>query len=91
MRLPRLLGGDGGRRRRGQSGVARLADLDGAVLDELGDRQAGGGGEDNEADRTLRRQHGAGSGRCPNGEIAQPQQPAFHRREQAEEAHGKRP
>jgi hypothetical protein len=84
--LARRLGGDGGRRRRRQARVAGLADLDRAVIDELGDRQAGGGSDDDEADRPLWRQHRAGPGRGPNRQVAPPQQPAFERREQPEEA-----
>ena len=45
---------DGRRLRRfGQARVAGLADLDAAVVDELGDEQAGGGGDDHAADRPL--------------------------------------
>ena len=49
-----------GRACRGQAGVAELADLNRAVVDELGGDQAGGRSDDRQADRSLRGQHDAG-------------------------------
>ena len=47
MGVDRRLGADGRRRSAaGRPGVAGLADLDAAVVDELGDEQADGGGDD---------------------------------------------
>jgi hypothetical protein len=73
----RLTGGPGAHRRRAgrrQAGVARLADFNCPVVDELGGDQAAGRGDDGQADRPPRRQHGAGAGRGslrPGGESKQ--------------------
>jgi len=50
-----------------QAGVGRLADLDGAVVEELGGDEAGAGGDDDGADRPLRRdsRRWPGSPRAP--------------------------
>jgi hypothetical protein len=65
MRFAGTLGADGGSARRRQAGVARLADLDGTVIDELSRDQADGRTDDGQADRPLRRQHGTDPGRGP--------------------------
>jgi hypothetical protein len=88
----RLSGGLGPdrRRRRRQAGVARLADLDGAIVDELGDDQERRGGEDGQADSSLWGEHGAGTGRgtlCPGGGT---QQAAFKQGETAEDEYADR-
>jgi hypothetical protein len=49
----------GGARHSRQPGVAWLAHLDPAVVDELGGDQAGGGSDDHAADRPLGSDHGA--------------------------------
>jgi hypothetical protein len=46
----------------GQAGVARLADLDSAVVEELGGDETGADGDDDGADCALRRNHGAEPG-----------------------------
>ncbi|HEU4944219.1 MAG TPA: hypothetical protein VFT10_03570 [Solirubrobacterales bacterium] len=89
--LARRLGGDGGWRCGRQPRVAGLPDLDRAVLDELGRRQAGSGGDDDRADRSLRRQHGAGPGCAADCKVASPQQPAFQPGQKAEESRDDRP
>ncbi|HEY8810532.1 MAG TPA: hypothetical protein VIM28_10985 [Solirubrobacterales bacterium] len=50
------------RGRRWQPGIAQLVDLDRAVVDELRSDQTGGSGEDGEAGRPLRGEHGADAG-----------------------------
>jgi elongation factor G len=85
--LPGSLRADRRRARGGQPGVAEPADFDRPVVDELARDQAGGGGEDGQADRPLRRQHAAGAGcrpPCPGGEA---QQPRFDRGEETEDTH----
>jgi hypothetical protein len=84
----RLAGGpgvDGGRRRRDEPGVAGMPDLDCAVLDELRREQAGGGADDGEAGRPLRREHGAGASRRPLRFGGRAQQPPFEQGQAAEE------
>jgi hypothetical protein len=61
--LSRGFGIDGRRGGGRQAGVAWLPDLDRAVVDELGRDHGGGGGDDGQADRSLRGKHRAGSGR----------------------------
>jgi elongation factor G len=70
--------------------VAWLPDLDGTVVDELGDREAGGDGGDRRADRPLRRKHGARSPRQPDCQVSRPQQASFDPCQDAEEAHAER-
>jgi hypothetical protein len=91
VRLARSLDPDRGRGGCRQARIARLPDLDGAVVDELRDREAGGGGDDRPADRALRGEDGAGPRRHPNGQVAYPQQTPFERREQTKEPHRARP
>ena len=81
------LNADRGRTRRRQPRVACLPDLDGAVVDELRDDQAGGRGEDRHADRPLRRQYGARPRRDPDRQIARPQKPTFDHTQGTEEQH----
>jgi hypothetical protein len=76
---------DGGRAGRRQAGIARLADLDRAVLDELGGDQAGGGGEDGQADRPLWGEQRADPGRRALRPGAAAQQPPFEYGQAAEE------
>ncbi len=84
------LGVHGGRARGRQPGIARLTDLDRAVLDELRGDQAGGGTEDGEADRSLRGEHGT----CPGRHAPRPgraaQEAAFESRQEAKEHHADR-
>ncbi|MGC1852573.1 MAG: hypothetical protein WA687_09070, partial [Solirubrobacterales bacterium] len=61
MGLPGGLDLDGRGRCSRQAGVARLADLDRAVVGELGGDQEGGGGDDRQADCPLRREYAAGT------------------------------
>jgi hypothetical protein len=73
---------------RRQPGIARLADFNCPVIDELGDDQAGGRGDDGQADRSLRGEHTTGAG-CraprPGGES---QQAFFKRRQATEDSDG---
>jgi hypothetical protein len=77
VRLARRLGGDRWRGGRQEARVAGLPDLDGAVLDELGDCEAGGGSDDHGANRPLWGQHGAGPRRGPDRQVAAPEQTPF--------------
>ena len=77
--------------RRNQSGVARLADFDRAVFDELGGDEATGGGEDRQADRPSRRQHRARPGRGALRACGEAQQQPFEPGEDAEEQRRRRP
>jgi elongation factor G len=70
---------------RRQPGVAQLVDLDRAVIDELGGNQTGGGAEDGEANRPLRGEHGAGTGRGASRPGGGTQQPPFEQGQAAEE------
>ncbi len=88
-----LAGGLGIHGRRGRSrqpGIARLADLDRAVLGELGCDQERRGGEDGQADRTLWGEHRAGAG----GDTPRPgsasQQAPFEQGKATEENHADR-
>jgi hypothetical protein len=90
----RLAGGFGSRRRGarpGQARVAGLADLHGAVVDELRDRQAGCGAEDRQADGPLGGEYGAEAGGDADRPRAAAQQGAFEPREAAEEEAGNGP
>jgi elongation factor G len=75
--------GRGARRR--QPGVTGLADLDRAVIDELGGEETGRGAEDRQADRPLRRQHATGPGRDALRAGGSAQQALFDPGEAAEE------
>jgi hypothetical protein len=90
VRRTGCFGRDPGRACRRQARVARPPDLDRAVVDELGDGQAGGRGEDRQADRPLRGQHGAGPGRPADRQVAAAKQPAFQPREASEQETGDR-
>ncbi len=79
------LGIDRGRGRRRQTGIARLADLDRAVIDELRDREAGGRGEDRQADRSLGSENGTGARRHPLCQHTNAQQRSFDHSQTAEE------
>jgi elongation factor G len=70
---------------RRQPGIVQLVDLDRAVVDELCGDQAGGSGEDGEADRPLRSEHGADARRVASRPGAAAQQPSFEQRQAAEE------
>ena len=91
VRLACLLDTDRGRGGGGKARVAGLSDLDGAVVDELGGREAEGGGGDRGADRPLRRQHRARPRRQPGRQVAGPQQAPFEPRQEAEEPHRRGP
>jgi elongation factor G len=79
------------RARRGQAGVAPPADLDRPVLGELRGGEAAGGGEDRQADRPLRGEHGAGAGGGAGRQGAGTKQAAFEPRQAAEEEPGRGP
>jgi hypothetical protein len=80
-----------GRRNSRQPGVARLAHLDPAVVDELGRDQAGGGGDDHGADRALGADSRACPGRLPHAPGGAAVGGAVGQAEGAEEADRQRP
>jgi elongation factor G len=84
-------GADPRRAGRGQAGVARLADLDCAVIDELRRREAAGRGEDRQADRPLGGEHGACAGGGADRQGASAEQSAFEPRQATEEDAAGRP
>ncbi len=84
----RLAGGlrvHGRRACRRQPGIAQLVDLDRAVVDELRGDQAAGSGEDGEADRPLRGEHGAEAGGATPRPGCVAQQPSFEQGQATEE------
>jgi hypothetical protein len=85
----RLDSHSGGRGR--QAGIARLPHLDTAVVGELGGDQAGGGGDDDGADRTVWREDGAGADRRPPRQSGCAAHSALDRAEDAKEEDGYRP
>ncbi len=80
------------RRRAGrrETRVAGLSDLDGSIVDELRDRQAGGGGDDDGADRPFGRQRGAGASHRARHLHECTAHPHFELREKAEEQDDRR-
>ncbi len=90
MGLTRRFGADRGWGCGREACVARLADLDRAVVDELGGDEASSRGEDRRADRSLGSQHGA----CPRsragGQGCGPEQHPFDHGEDAQEKHYRR-
>jgi hypothetical protein len=65
------------RRGRGEAGIAGLADLDPAVLDELRRDQARGRCQDDAADRPFGGEDGADPGCGLDRQVLRPQQPPF--------------
>jgi hypothetical protein len=88
VRLTGGLGVDGRRACRRQAGVARLADFNCPVVDELGDDQAGCGGDDGQADRALGREQAAAARRNSLRPAGQPQQTLFEQRQAPQENDG---
>jgi elongation factor G len=88
--LPGGLGVDRWRSGRRQPGVARLADLDAAIGDELGDDQAGSRGDDNCADRPARGDHGARAGGEPGRTSREREKRAFQVRESSQDQYEQR-
>jgi elongation factor G len=85
VRLPGGLHIHGRRACRWQPGIAQLADLYRAVVDELCGDQADGGAEDGEADRPPRGEDGADAGRATPRPARAAQQPSFKQGQGAEE------
>ena len=73
--------------RLGQAGVAGAADLDAAVVDELGGQQTGGGGGDHAADRPLRGDRGARPGRGPHRPCREDLRASLEEAEKAQAEH----
>ena len=70
-----------------QARVARLPDLDPAVIDELGGDEETPGGDDRRADRAFRGQCRTGRGGDPDRPDTGPEQPPFQEGEDPQEEH----